>query len=47
MNTKVGGDIQIGGLDEIDSVTVRVVVDVLQFLQNSQAMVTFLLIIWS
>lgn len=45
VNSKIGSDIQVRGLDKVNSVTVRVVIDVLQLFQDGQAMVTILLII--
>ena len=45
MHSKVGGNVKVLGLDEGDAVTVRVVVNVLQLVQDGNALLALLFII--
>lgn len=46
VHSKVGGDVKVLSLDETDTMAIRVVVDILQFVQNDDTLLTFLLAIW-
>jgi hypothetical protein len=46
VHSKVGGDVKVLSLDETDTMAIRVVVDILQFVQNDGTLLTFLLAIW-
>ena len=46
MHSKVGGDVKVLSLDETNAMTICVVVDILQFVQNGDALLTLLLAVW-
>ena len=45
-HAEIGGDIQVLRLDEGDAVTIRVVVNVFQFVENRQTVVAVLFVVW-
>jgi hypothetical protein len=46
VHSKVGSDVQVLSLDETNAMTICVVVDILQFVQNGDALLTLLLAVW-
>lgn len=45
MNSKIGSDVQILSFEQANAMAVRIVIDILQFIQDGEALFTLLLIV--